>query len=72
MMFAGAKFTISIGIAEHDGADSDFSRMYRDADAVLNQARVESNGGISVLTSSTGKKETMTGMSALNAHDLPV
>jgi diguanylate cyclase (GGDEF)-like protein len=72
MMFAGAKLTVSIGIVEHDGADTDFSRMYEDADAVLNQARVEGNGRVSVLTSSPGSKETTTGMSALTAHDLPV
>jgi diguanylate cyclase (GGDEF)-like protein len=71
-MFAGAKLTVSIGIAEHDGADTDFSRMYEDANAVLNQARVEYNGGMTVLTSSSGKNETMTGMSALTPHDLPV
>jgi len=72
MTLAGVKFTVSIGIAEHDGANTDFSRMYEDADAVLNQARVEGNGCVSVLTSSPGSKETTTGMSALTAHDLPV
>ena len=38
------KFTVTGGIAVHDGADTDFSRMYRDADAALNQAKVEGNG----------------------------
>jgi len=40
------KFTVSSGIAGHDGADTDFSRLYRDADAALYQARVEGNGAL--------------------------
>ena len=47
-------------------------QMYEDAETVLNQARVENNGGMTVLTSSSGKRETMTGMSALTPHDLLV
>ena len=34
---AGARFSVSIGIAVHDGAHADFDRMYRDADAALAQ-----------------------------------
>ena len=45
---AGVKSTVSIGIAARDGADTDFSRMYRDADAALYQARVESKSCIGV------------------------
>ena len=37
MPLAGARFSVSIGIAVHDGASSDFARMYRDADAALYQ-----------------------------------
>jgi diguanylate cyclase (GGDEF)-like protein len=48
MALAGVKFTVSIGIAARDGADTDFSRMYRDADAALYQARVESKSCIGV------------------------
>ena len=37
---AGLKPALSIGIS-HEGANTDFSRMYRDADEALYQARVE-------------------------------
>jgi diguanylate cyclase (GGDEF)-like protein len=39
MPLAGARFSVSIGIAVHDGAHADFAQMYRDADAALYQAR---------------------------------
>jgi GGDEF domain-containing protein len=45
---AGVKSTVSVGIAAHDGADTDFSRMYRDADAALYQVRVEGKSCIGV------------------------
>ena len=41
MMLGGVKVTLSVGIAAHVGADTDFSRMYRNADVALNYARVE-------------------------------
>ena len=72
MMLSGMKFSVSIGITEHVGADTDFSRMYREADAALNYARVEGNGSASVLTSPPWSKETTAGMSALTSHDFPV
>jgi diguanylate cyclase (GGDEF)-like protein len=43
---AGARFSVSIGIAVHDGASSDFARMYRDADAALNHAREDGKSRI--------------------------
>ena len=43
---AGARFGVSIGIAVHDGASSDFARMYRDADAALNHAREDGKSRI--------------------------
>jgi diguanylate cyclase (GGDEF)-like protein len=45
---AGAKFTVSIGIAVHDGVHADFGRMYRNADAALYQARSEGKSRIGV------------------------
>jgi diguanylate cyclase (GGDEF)-like protein len=49
----GVKYhTVSIGIAQH-GADTDFSRMYRDADDALYQARVEGKSCIGVSTPCT-------------------
>jgi diguanylate cyclase (GGDEF)-like protein len=50
LALAGVKSTVSIGIAAHDGATTDFSRMYRDADAALYQARVEGRSCIGVFT----------------------
>jgi diguanylate cyclase (GGDEF)-like protein len=49
---AGVKSTVSIGIASH-GADTDFSRMYRDADEALYQARVEGTSCVGVFTPGT-------------------
>jgi PleD family two-component response regulator len=48
MALAGMKSSVSIGIATHDGADTDFSRMYCDADTALYQARVEGKSCIGV------------------------
>ena len=48
----GVKPTVSIGIASH-GADTDFSRMYRDADEALYQARVEGTSCVGVFTPGT-------------------
>ena len=39
MPLAGVRFTVSIGIAVHNGVSADFAQMYRDADAALYQAR---------------------------------
>ena len=49
---SGVKPTVSIGIASH-GADTDFSRMYRDADEALYQARLEGKSCIGVFAPST-------------------
>ena len=48
MPLAGARFSVSIGIAVHDGAHADFAQMYRDADAALHQARDEGRSRIGV------------------------
>ena len=48
----GVKPTVSIGIASH-GADTDFSRMYHDADEALYQARLEGKSCIGVFAPST-------------------
>ena len=48
MPLAGARFSVSIGIAVHDGAHADFSQMFRDADAALYQGREDGKSRISV------------------------
>ena len=48
MQLAGARFSVSIGIAVHDSALTDFDRMYRDADAALYQAREHGKSRIGV------------------------
>ena len=48
MPLAGARFSVSIGIVAHDGAQADFARMYRDADAALYRGRADGEGRVSV------------------------
>ena len=48
MPLAGARFSVSIGIVVHDGAQADFARMYRDADAALYRGREDGEGRVSV------------------------
>ena len=50
MPLAGARFSVSIGIAVHDGAHADFARMYRDADAALYKGREDGKRRIGVFT----------------------
>jgi diguanylate cyclase (GGDEF)-like protein len=74
---AGVKSTVSIGIATHDRADTDFSRMYRDADEALYQARVEGKSCIGVFTSCTsattrGDKDVGPGVPAATRSDVIV
>jgi diguanylate cyclase (GGDEF)-like protein len=52
MPLAGARFSVSIGIVVHVGAHTDFSRMYRDADAALYQGREDGKSRIAVFKSS--------------------
>ena len=52
MPLAGARFSVSIGIAVHDGVHADFDRMYRDADAALYQGREDGKSRIGVFTPS--------------------
>ena len=48
MPLAGARFSVSIGIAVQDGVHTDFHQMYRDADAALYQAREDGKSRIGV------------------------
>jgi diguanylate cyclase (GGDEF)-like protein len=48
MPLAGARFSVSIGIAVHEGATADFSQIYRDADTALYQARADGKSRIGV------------------------
>lgn len=41
--------SVTIGIALHDGSDTDFARMYRDADEALYQARIEGKSRVGLL-----------------------
>jgi diguanylate cyclase (GGDEF)-like protein len=50
MPLAGVRFGVSIGIALHEGADTDFTQMYREADEALYQARVEGKSRIGLFT----------------------
>jgi diguanylate cyclase (GGDEF)-like protein len=75
LVLAGAKPTVSIGIATHDGADTDFSRMHRDADEALYLARVEGKSCISVFASRTlattrADKGIAPGLSAATRSDV--
>jgi diguanylate cyclase (GGDEF)-like protein len=53
MPLAGAPFSVSIGIAVHDGAGADFDRLHRNADYALHQARAEGRNRIGVFEPST-------------------
>lgn len=46
MPLAGVRFGVSIGIAVHEGRDTDFAEMYREADDALYQARSEGKSRI--------------------------
>jgi predicted signal transduction protein with EAL and GGDEF domain len=48
MPLAGVRFSVSIGIVVHDGAQADFDRMYRDADAALYQGREDGKNRVAV------------------------
>ncbi len=51
--------------ASHDGTDTDFSRMYRDADKALYEAGAEGNGYSVVFTTSPASKIPAPGAPAL-------
>ena len=70
LVLAGAKSTVSIGIATHDRADTDFSRMYRDADGALYQARFEGKSCIGVTT--RGDKGVRPGVPAATRSDVTI
>ena len=57
MPLAGIRFSLSIGIAVHEGADADFARMYREADEALQRARSEGKGRIGLFIPSESVSE---------------
>jgi diguanylate cyclase (GGDEF)-like protein len=57
MPLAGVRFSLSIGIAVHEGADADFARMYREADEALQRARSEGKGRIGLFIPSESVSE---------------
>jgi diguanylate cyclase (GGDEF)-like protein len=52
MPLAGVSFSVSIGIAVHEGAHTDFAKMYHDADEALYQARTDGKSRIGLFTPS--------------------
>jgi diguanylate cyclase (GGDEF)-like protein len=46
MPLAGVGFSVSIGIAVHEGIDVDFAKVYRDADEAMYQARADGKSRI--------------------------
>jgi diguanylate cyclase (GGDEF)-like protein len=52
MPLAGVSFSVSIGIAVHEGIDADFAKIYRDADEALYQARADGKSRIGLFTPS--------------------
>ena len=77
LVLTGVKLTASIGIATHEGADTDFSQLYRDADAALYQARFEGKSCIGVFTPWTTaatreNEKTTPGTRAITPFDVPV
>jgi diguanylate cyclase (GGDEF)-like protein len=53
MPLAGAPFSVSIGIAIHDGGTADYARMHREADSALHQARAEGRNRIAMFDAET-------------------
>lgn len=53
MPIVGAPFSVSIGIAVHDGAGAEFDRLHRNADHALHQARAEGRNRVGVFEPST-------------------
>ena len=51
LVLAGVKPTVSIGVAVHDATETDFSRIYQDADTALYRTRMEGKSCIGVFTS---------------------
>ena len=53
MPLVGAAFSVSIGIAIHEGGGADYARIHREADSALHQARAEGRNRIVVFDAST-------------------
>jgi diguanylate cyclase (GGDEF)-like protein len=53
MPLVGAPFSVSLGIAVHEGVGADFARLYRNADHALHQARAEGRNRVGVFEPST-------------------
>jgi diguanylate cyclase (GGDEF)-like protein len=52
MPLVGVGFSVSIGIAVHQGIDVDFAKMYHDADEAMYQARADGKSRIGLFTPS--------------------
>ena len=57
MLLAGVRISVSIGIAVDQGTDTDFARMYRQADEALYQARREGKSRVGLFTPSGNSNE---------------
>ncbi|HEU4475096.1 MAG TPA: diguanylate cyclase [Methyloceanibacter sp.] len=53
MPLVGAAFSVSIGIAAHEGGGADYARIHREADAALHQARAEGRNRLVVYDATT-------------------
>jgi diguanylate cyclase (GGDEF)-like protein len=53
MPLVGAPFSVSIGVAVHEGAGADFARLHREADTALHQARAEGRNRVVVFEPSS-------------------
>ena len=62
MAFAGVELAVTIGIAANDGANTDFSRMYRDAHAALYRARVDGKSNIGLFCQGTDPQQKSRGV----------
>ena len=53
MPLVGAAFSVSIGIAAHEGGGADYARIHREADAALHQTRAEGRNRLVVYDATT-------------------
>ena len=76
MPLARVKLAVTIGIAVHDGANADFSQMYRDAHSALYEARVEGKSSIGLIAPTTAAasqstREVKSGRAATTRSETP-